>query len=175
MSSTPSKDPNQKGQCLAEMLAFWFYGGSDSSPLDNPEVDSPPPHGGSPLAGQTRYAVCPSPLTAVGDFGEGWARVSERPDPAPGRHLCPGSPTGPQGAGRSPSPTPSGLPGTRVGSPPPHEAPSLGVNLSPRLIIDLLHFRLRRFSQPQERVLHIQTRRYYRSPGAQKSDILAYY
>ena len=78
------------------------------NPCDNPEVDSPPPHGGSPLAGQTRCAVCPIPLTAVGDFGEGWARVSERPAPAPGRHLCPGSPSGPQGAGRSPSPTPLG-------------------------------------------------------------------
>ena len=48
--------------------------------------------------------------------------------------------------------TPSGLPGTRVGST-PMKPPRWGLNLSPLLIVNLLHFRLRRFSQPQDRFL----------------------
>ena len=51
--------------------------------LDNPEVDSPPPHGDSPLTGQTRFAVCPSSLTAVGNFGVGKLRVTQQLAPKP--------------------------------------------------------------------------------------------
>ena len=45
--------------------------------------------------------------------------------------------------------TPSGLPGTRVGST-PMKPLCWGLKLSTLLIINLLHFRLRLFSQPQE-------------------------
>ena len=41
----------------------------DSNPRQ-PEVDSRPPHGRSPLQGK-HYRVCPIPLTAVGGFGVG--------------------------------------------------------------------------------------------------------